>query len=358
MSRVPAASSPAPASEVAPGPKAELHLHLRGAVPVAYLRQRLAKYGAALVLGCVPKAQRDWMHAHPGIRCLLESEEPERELDRLFEYATFEQFLAAYLLTSYFVRDLEDFRDLVAAVRQGLRSRGIVYAEISVSVPEYMAQGLELSELLAVLSESPPDPPAVRWIVDLVRNFGPAAAETLLERILPHRPATVVGLTLGGAEHAHPPAPFRRVYEMARESGLRTTVHAGEALGPESVWAALQILGVERIGHGVRAAEDPRLVRHLAELGVPLEVCPTSNIRTGVYRSLRDHPVRALYEAGVPLTISTDDPTFFGVTLDDELANLLRLGFSEAEIATVAGNAFRYAFDPAAAARARARAGS
>ncbi len=358
MSRVPTASSPASAAEVASGPKAELHLHLRGAVPVAYLRQRLAKYGPALVLGCVPKAHRNWLRAHPGIRCLLDSEDPERELDRLFEYATFEQFLAAYLLTSYFVRDIEDFRDLAAAVRQGLRSQGIVYAEISVSVPEYLAQGLELSELLAVLSESPPGPPTVRWIVDLVRNFGPAAAETLLERILPHRSATIVGLTLGGAEHAHPPAPFRRVYEIARESGLRTTVHAGEALGPESVWAALQILGVERIGHGVRAAEDPRLVRHLAELGVPLEVCPTSNVRTGVYSALRDHPVRALYEAGVPLTISTDDPTFFGVTLDDELANLRRLGFSAAEIATVADNAFRYAFDPAAAERARARAGS
>ena len=151
----------------------------------------------------------------------------------------------------------------------------------------------------------------------------------------------------------HPPAPFRRAFEIAREAGLRTTVHAGEALGPESVWDALRILEVERVGHGVRAAEDPALVRTLAERGIPLEVCPTSNIRTGVYWTLAEHPVLNLFESGVPITINTDDPTFFGVTLAGELAGLRQIGFSWPQIGELADNAFRFAFDAKAAAAYR-----
>ena len=122
------------------------------------------------------------------------------------------------------------------------------------------------------------------------------------------------------------------------------TVHAGEALGAESVWDALRILKVDRIGHGVRSIEDPSLVAYLAAHQIPLEICPTSNISTGVYSAYADHPVRKLFEAGVPITISTDDPTFFRVTLSQELSALSSLGFSTDEIQRLIDNSFRYAF--------------
>ena len=330
-------------------PKAELHVHLRGAMPLSYLQAQFHRYPPARALDSAPPRLRDRMLSHPGIRRLVRSENPLDEAGSLFRSSSFDEFLAAYLFTGYFVRDIDDLRELISVVHRGLREQAVTYAEVTVSVPEYLQQGLVLDDVMAVLGEERPGPPRLRWIVDLVRNLGPHAAESLLERLLPLRPPSVVGLTLGGAEHLHPPAPFRRVYEIAREGGLGTTVHAGEALGPESVWDAVRVLKVDRIGHGVRAVEDPSLVRYLAEQRIPLEVCPTSNIRTGVYASMEEHPVRALFEAGVPLSISTDDPTFFGVSLSEELVGLRRVGFSWDEIGHLASDAFGFAFDPALA---------
>ena len=341
----PSASPPASRSDIETRTKAELHLHLRGAIPLRYLKRQIRKYPPRQALSSAPPGQIQFLFRNPSVRRIVEAEDPLREIDRVFRFDSFESFLAAYHFTSFFVKDIEDFRDLIATVRRGLRDQNVGYAEVTVSLREYLQQGIALDELLVAMGEHQDGEPLLRWIVDPVRNFGPAAAENLLEQLLPARPPSLIGLTLGGAEHLHPPAPFRRVYEIAREGGLRTTVHAGEALGPESVWDALSVLEVERVGHGVRAAEDPELVRALAERGIPLEVCPTSNIRTGVYSSLREHPVRQLFESGVPITINTDDPTFFGVTLAGELAALRELGFSWAEIGALADNAFRFAFD-------------
>ena len=354
----PGPGAPRLEDELAAMPKAELHLHLRGAVPRSFLRDRFRKYPPARALDAASSRLQAFMRRHPGIRRIVAAGDPLAEVDALFRYESFEHFLAAYLFTAYFVRDIDDFRELVAVVLGGLRRQNVVYAEVTVSLPEYLQQGLDLGDLLRVLGEERPGPPDVRWIVDPIRTLGPRAAERLLERLLPLRPPSLVGLTLGGAEHLQPPAPFRRAYEIAREGGLRATVHAGEALGPESVWEAIRTLRAERIGHGVRAVEDPALVRYLAERRIPLEICPTSNVRTGVYPSLEAHPVRLLYEAGVPMSISTDDPTFFGVTLAQELAGLARLGFRASEIRGLAAGAFQFAFDPAAARARRPCAGA
>ncbi|MBM3747192.1 MAG: adenosine deaminase, partial [Acidobacteria bacterium] len=129
-----------------------------------------------------------------------------------------------------------------------------------------------------------------------------------------------------------------------RERGLRLTVHAGETMGPESVWGAVK-LGAERIGHGIRAAEDAELLAHLREQDVPLEICVTSNVATGAVASLAEHPVRRIFEAGVPIVLATDDPGMFGATLTREYEILEReFGFSEEELRAVAANSFRYAF--------------
>ena len=185
----------------------------------------------------------------------------------------------------------------------------------------------------------------MRWIVDLVRNFGHEAALDLLRRLLARPPAGWVGVTLGGAEAEFPPGPFRESFELARANGLCLTVHAGEAAGPDSVWQALRELRVDRIGHGVRAVEDPRLLERLAEDQIPLEVCLTGNIKTGVFPSLAEHPLPRLIEAGVPVTLNTDDPAFFATTLAGEFQAARSLGLSEAELATALDNVERFAFD-------------
>lgn len=335
-------------------PKAELHVHLRGAAPAEFLGALLRKYPPEKALAGAPARHLRLFAAHAGIRAAMAG---RYEQNAFFRYDSFDGFLAAYLFSSYFVRGIEDFRGMIAAVRRQFARQNIVYAEVTVSVIEYVNQGIPLEALLEALAEEPATPPRVRWIVDLVRNIGPEAAERLLDRILERRPRNLTAITLGGAEHLFPPAPFARVFDKARGAGLKLTVHAGEALGPESVRDAVRALKVDRIGHGVRAVEDPALVERIAARRIPLEVCPTSNVRTGIYRSYDEHPARRLFEAGAPLTVNTDDPTFFGVTLAQELAALTTLGFSPDEIGGIAENGFRFAFDPAAAAGAKAAAG-
>lgn len=327
-------------------PKAELHVHLRGAIPQAYLVRQFGKYPAQRALEKAPNAHREFFWRFANIRAALDAEAPpELRAARLFEFSSFEQFLATYLFTGYFVRNREDFRGLVEAVLARLRAQGAVYAEVLVSLVEYVDQGVAIEDLLDVLDNSAEGGGLkVRWIADLVRNAGAKRAGEVLSGVIRLRPSSVAGITLGGAENAAPASDFAGVYRRAREHGLRLTVHAGEALGPESVWDALRVLEVERIGHGVRSIEDPALVRELAARRIPLEVCPTSNIRTGVYGSYGEHPLRRLYEAGVEININSDDPAFFGAELVDEYARLPGMGFSQEEIVELMKNGFRHAF--------------
>ncbi len=329
-------------------PKAELHVHLRGAMPDSYFEQLLQKYPSYEVLDRAPAKHvelfRRCEHLQPFFALSPASGPLAADL---FRYRSFEEFLISFLFTSYFFREIGDLRGLTAVVRQDLERQKIVYAEITVSIGEYVNQGLPLPGILAVLDEAATiGAVRIQWIVDLVRNFGPESTLRLLREIVALKPASVVGITLGGSEHLYPPALFAETYALARDHGLRLTVHAGEALGPESVWDAIRTLGVERIGHGVRSIEDTALVEHLAEQGIPLEVCPTSNLRTEVYPSYQAHPVRSLYEAGVPVSINTDDPAFFGTTLAAELQHMRDVGFSAEDLLELVRNGFRHAFLP------------
>ena len=330
-------------------PKAELHVHLRGAMPGHFFAELLRKYSPSEALAGAPRRHVDLFRNCPHLLPFFSDVgDPGERARNLFRFEDFNQFLASYLFSSYFVREISDFRNLIQAVQQELAAQNVVYAEVTVSLGEYVNQGLDILELIEAMDEASRAPSQVRlrWIVDLVRDLGPVATMDTLRQVVRNRTESVVAITLGGTEHRFPPEPFAEHYRLARDAGLHLTVHAGEAAGPESVWGAIRSLDVERIGHGVRAIEDPRLVDYLAEKQIPLEVCLTSNICTGVYRSYEEHPVRRLYEAGVAISINTDDPSFFGNSLAAEFAHLGALGFSDDELQDFLTNGFRHAFLP------------
>ncbi len=190
----------------------------------------------------------------------------------------------------------------------------------------------------------------MRWVFDIVRNIEDEArnrqlADYVTAVAIEGKADGVVALGLGGAEVGYPPERFAAYFERALGAGLHSAPHAGETVGPPSVWGALRVLHAERLGHGVRSVEDAALVAHLAERHVPLEVCPTSNLCLGVYPGLAEHPLPRLYAAGVPLTINSDDPPLFNTTLQQEVALLADpFGFDLAALNDILLNGVRQSF--------------
>ena len=296
-------------------PKVELHLHLEGAIPLDTLWSLMKQHGGD------PAA-------------------PDRAaLMRRLEYRDFPHFIETWTWMTEFLRTPADFTAAAEAVAASLAQQHIVYAEASISPTDYVRHGTSVEEIAIAVRTGLNRVPETRvnLNVDLVRDTGPQRAMRTLESVIDVAgDAGIAGITIGGSEHDHPPGPYGAVYARARDAGLRLTAHAGEAAGPESVWSAIRDLGVERIGHGVRAVEDPDLVAYLVERQVPLEVCPTSNIRTGVVSGWDSHPVRALLAAGANVTISTDDPTFFQCDLAGELRHVEQTTQATVESLTLA----------------------
>lgn len=327
-------------------PKAELHLHLVGAMPREFFAQQLEKYSPQEAFSdALPRHFAFW-EGHEHLQNFLPAGTGKPDAADLFRFGDFGGFLASYFLSTFFLRDLDDLRRLVASIREGFGRENIVQAEITISPTEHLYRKHISVEALAGFMDEVADQPGakIRWIVDPVRNLGVASGLQTIESLLAVRPRSWVGITLGGAEHHFPPAQFAPIYKRAKDAGLRLSVHAGEAAGPQSVWDAIRMLGAERIGHGVRSIEDPALVKYLADNRVPLEVCPTGNICTGVYATPEEHPLKQLFDAGVPITLSTDDPTFFRVSLTDEYVFGAARGLRPADLETIRQNGFAYAF--------------
>jgi adenosine deaminase len=260
----------------------------------------------------------------------------------------FKNFLAIYEFVGCFIQDSSDLRYVITNVVKELKAQHIVYAELTISIADYLENGMILPDVMQCLAETAKQSDIhLQWIVDLGRDQGSLAALDLLNQILALQCESIVGITLGGNERKFPPERFAEVYTVARDHGLGTTIHAGEILGPNSIWDVLRILKVDRIGHGVRAIEDEQLMAYLAARPVPLEICPTSNIWTGIFPSYHAHPLKLLFEAGVPITINTDNPTFFDVTLADEYTYVsMTTGLQADAIFEMVKNGFRYAFLP------------
>jgi adenosine deaminase len=247
-----------------------------------------------------------------------------------------------------FIREEEDFTRLSYGVAKSLAAQNVRYAELHFSPPDFLTHGLSISGIaravragLAAAGE-----PEVALIIDLCRQYGPAKGRQWLAEVIEVAAETgIIGIGLGGPEHLAPAQPYVEVFRHAKRHGLHRVAHAGEAAGPESIWAALTALGAERIGHGIMAIMDHNLIHYLRDTAIPLEVCPTSNVCTGVVPTIEQHPVRQLFDAGVRLTLSSDDPTFFGTDIAAEY-RLLReqFGFSDDELLRVARNGFEVAF--------------
>lgn len=293
--------------------KAELHLHLEGSVDPATLRELAPELAPA-------------------------------EAENLCVFEDFGGFLKAFAAIMGHLRTPADYALITRRLLARLEAENVRYAEIIVSAGVLLWNGREFAPIFDAISEAAAASPVeVRWILDAVRHFGVAHGMRVAELAAERTGRGVVGYGIGGDEERGPAAWFPEVYRFARSAGLRLTAHAGETGGPESVWAALE-LGAERIGHGIHSIDDPVLVAHLRDRRIPLEISISSNLATGVVRSLAEHPVRRLYNAGVPLTLNTDDPGIFRTTLTREFELAQSLGFTEAELSGIARNAFRYAF--------------
>jgi adenosine deaminase len=277
-------------------PKVELHLHIEGAIPKTALWQLVTKYGGD---PSVPSFEA---------------------FEQRLEFRGLKQFFSAFDWATGFLRDTDDFTFVGREIARDLVRQNIRYVEAHFS-PTVFRQRLDPQRIAEALRKGLDEVSSVdvALIAELGRNLGPDAAMRTLERIGELRSSRIVGIGLGGFEPQYPNELFATVYEQARTFGLRTTAHAGESAGPASVWSAIRALRVDRIGHATRAIEDAELVRYLGMQRIPLELCPESNLRTGVVATMASHPIRRYFDAGIPVSVNTDDPLFFGNSLVSEM---------------------------------------
>ncbi len=282
-------------------PKAELHVHL---------------VGSASVDTVLALARR---HPERGVPT------DAGGLVGFYRFTDFVHFIEVYIAVSSLVRTVADIEALVFGVAGDLATQHVRYAEVTVTPDSHLLVGIEpdgLAEALAAARRRAQARHGVElaWIFDIPGELGRASGLRTIDWVERWAPEGSVGFGLGGPEIGVPRQQFADVFARARELGLHSVPHAGETTGPQTIWDALRLLGAERIGHGIRAVDDPTLLRHLVATGIPLEVCPSSNLCTRAVPSLEEHPFGRLVEAGVTITLGSDDPGMFATTLNHEYA--------------------------------------
>jgi len=295
-------------------PKIELHVHLEGAIPYRALFDLLQKYGG-----------------DPSIPNL-------DALKKRFEFKDFQQFIEAWSWKNQFLREYEDFEYIARLTASDLANQNIRYAEMFFSPSLFVRHGLKVNELTHAVRKGLSKVPEIEvsLIADLVRDYGPEFEMKTLKELNDVREYGVIGIGIGGSEHQFPPGPFETLFYNARQLGFHTNAHAGEAAGPRSIWEAINRLHVQRIGHGTRVLEDPQLLAHIADNKIPLELCPISNVRTGVVNHISEHPIKKYYQQGLMISVNTDDPKMFNTSLADEYRILVKeCGFSRRDICQI-----------------------
>ena len=309
-------------------PKAELHVHHVGSAS--------------------PRIVSELATRHPGVV----PSDPE-ELAKFFAFRDFAHFIEVYLAVVDLIRTPDDVRLLTYEIaREMAEIQQVRYAELTCTPHTSVLTGIPIEAFTEAIEDARVAAErdlgiVLRWIYDIPGELGVPGADATLGYALDHAPDTLIGFGLGGPEIGVPRPQFEPHFAAARAAGLHSVPHAGETTGPQTVWDALRHLGAERIGHGTSSAEDPVLLAHLAEHRIPLEVCPSSNIATRAVATLDEHPLRAFVDAGVVVTINSDDPPMFGTTLNREYqiaADLL--GLDEAGLADLARTAVDVSFAP------------
>ncbi|MGV9212556.1 adenosine deaminase [Micromonospora sp. RB23] len=312
-------------------PKVELHVHHVGSASPRIVSELAARHEGRTPVPSDPDA-----------------------LTSYFEFRDFAHFIEVYLSVVDLIRDPEDVWLLTHEVARELARQQVRYAELTITPYSHVRRGIPAPAFCEAIEDARKRAAAdfgldLRWCFDIPGEAGLPAAEETLRIALDERPDGLISFGLGGPEIGVPRPQFRPFFDQARAAGLRSAPHAGETTGPQTVWDALRELGAERIGHGISAAQDPELLTYLAERQIGMEICPTSNVRTRAVASLDEHPLPRLVEAGLLVTINSDDPPMFGTTLNDEYAVAARLlGAGPGELAALARNAVTASFlDPA-----------
>ena len=314
-------------------PKAELHLHLEGMLAPNRVAELARKYHVDVTVD---------------------------EIHRRYDSRGFAQFLELYKWATSFLREPEDYARLAEDAARSLKGEGVVYAEVTLSIGVMLLRKQDVHANFQAIREAfkrshaAGQGPRVQYVFDAVRQFGPSAAMEVLKHAAELRSEGVVAFGLGGDELSLPLEDFRPVYAKGRERGLRLLAHAGETGGSQQVRDAIDLLGAERIGHGIAAIRDPNLTAILAEREIPLEICPTSNLRTKALDiqlntanpKISDHPLPKLYRAGVPVSLSTDDPEMFCTNLTGEYLHAYEMGLSVEELLRINRAAFDQSFLP------------
>ncbi len=306
-------------------PKAELHLHIEGTLEPELMFRLADRNQVSLPFGSV------------------------EEVRRAYEFTDLQSFLDVYYQGAGVLRTEQDFYDLTWAYLERARADGVRHAEIFFDPQTHTERDVPFATVISGIDRARADGRDRLGISSLLimcflRHLSAGAAAATLEQALPFKDR-VVAVGLDSSEVGHPPDKFRRVFDRAREEGFRVVAHAGEEGPPEYVLQALDHLHAERIDHGVRAEEDPALLERLAAEGVPLTMCPLSNVRLGVFDRLEDHNLKRLLDAGLCVTINSDDPAYFGgYVADNYLAAQQALGLDRNDIVTLARNSLRASF--------------
>ena len=319
-------ANPTPSSFVRSLPKAELHLHLEGAIDPETVLQIQLSHG-----------RQDATLA---------------EVQKLYRYSDFAEFLVSFKNITADLKAPSDYELIAYRLMKRLKAENVLHAEVYLSVGVCLYRKQDFAAIFDALEQGRTRGErefgvSLLWIFDAVRHFGSAEAQRVAELAVHYRDRNVVAFGIGGDEQRAGPELFREVYAYCADHGLRLTAHAGETAGPESIWGALN-LRAERIGHALTAQQDHDLLQELAQRQVPVEICVTSNLRTGVCPNLADHPVRRYFDEGLMVTLNTDDPAMFGTSLSREYQLVQEnFGFSDEHLRELARNSFEAAFLPA-----------
>ncbi len=314
-------------------PKAELHLHLEGSIQPATVCALTARHGVNIT---------------------------EEEVRRRYAYRDFPEFIEAFKWVTTLLRNPEDYALIVRDLAEHLLTQHVVYTEVTLSIGVMLLRKqrpeANFEALLRATEPFESRGLQFRWVFDAARQFGVDAAMEVVESAKRCNSKAIVAFGIGGDELSIPTKEFRPIYDRAGQIGLHKLTHAGEVGGPEKIRESIELLGAERIGHGIAAINDPELMDLLADRKIPLEICPGSNMKTAALAKqlrredvrIEDHPLPKLLRHGIPIVLSTDDPAMFHTTLEEEYANAARMGLQEHELVRIVEMGFEHSFLPAA----------